>query len=162
MTEMRWDASRSVRVQVRVTELPYPHFHLTKVFHPEVYACMLSMLPETQAVYRKLEQQSERFTVSLREIVNGTLLQGPWMVGDSAPFSTHTSANNHSAVPTVVGRRGRVLSFLSENVYCDSRCSLPAASACWFELLRSGADLCARQHLPAVHHKVEGGREGKK
>lgn len=66
-------------MQVRVVDLPFPHFHLRKVFHPEVYACMLANLPKTQEIYRKLEQQSERYTVSLREIVNGTLLQGPWM-----------------------------------------------------------------------------------
>ena len=50
---------------------------------------MLANLPKTQEIYRKLEQQSERYTVSLREIVNGTLLQGPWMVrGLTHPFRT--------------------------------------------------------------------------
>jgi hypothetical protein len=60
---------------------PYPHFHLTDVFHPQLYDCLVQKMPETLAAFKSLAApddrkadaaQKRRFSVQLLDQDLGT------------------------------------------------------------------------------------------
>mmetsp|Transcript_23374 Transcript_23374/g.51116 ORF Transcript_23374/g.51116 Transcript_23374/m.51116 type:complete len:488 (-) Transcript_23374:365-1828(-) len=57
--------------QTPATEEPYPHLYINGIFHPEVYACIMTSLPESNKMYQPLfaagSAGAERYSLQIME-----------------------------------------------------------------------------------------------